>query len=286
MITIGNVVAALLKDYFMAKTDNSERFADVETIANGNYIPPIHVISIATHSERRLHIIAESQRLGLQINLFDAYSFQDLAEYPDFYDQSYRKKHFGYNMTPGEVGCFLSHRKLWQQCAQSDDLAWCILEDDVTLHPQFVQKMALVMDTISDWDILRLMSERWDRRGRLYRRVDKELCLMRYIRQPQGTAAYLIRPEAAQILLEHTEKILDAVDKMMDQYWLHGLRLLVLNPDLVSINEKLPSIIQERGWSAEHDKTRPLWRSLQRDLRNGWEACCAQGYFWSHYFHK
>lgn len=247
-------------------------------------MPPIHVISMASHPERRHHISAEARRLQVHLNLFEACAPRHIADYPNSYDQTYRKKYFGYEMTPGEVGCFMSHRSLWQQCAQSDDVAWCILEDDVVLGPNFVGKIALAMDTAGEWDILRLMSERWDRQGKLYLRVNNEFRLMRYVRQPQGTAAYLIRPDAAKVLLKHTEKMRDAVDKMMDQYWLHGLRMLVLEPALVSIDVKLPSIIQERGWSAEHRSSRPFWRRLQREVRNGWESLCARSYLWAQTF--
>ncbi len=264
----------------MDRFGNADVGSIENTVSSKKHIPPIYVISMARYAERRRHVLAEGQRLGLNLKLFDAVTPKSIADFPDFYDRAYRKKHFGYEMTPGEVGCFLSHRALWQLCAESDDAVWCILEDDVALHSQFVEKIGLALDSLADWDILRLMSERWDRRGKLYRPLDRDARLVRYVRQPQGTAAYLIRPEAAKTLLAYTENMRDAVDKMMDQYWRHGLRLLVLEPAPVSIAEALPSIIQARGWAAEHRRPRPLWRRLQRDLRNGREAVCAYGYLW------
>jgi GR25 family glycosyltransferase involved in LPS biosynthesis len=39
-------------------------------------------------------------------------------------------------MTPGAVGCFLSHRRCWEECVRSGE-ALLIFEDDVVLAPNF-----------------------------------------------------------------------------------------------------------------------------------------------------
>ncbi|WP_437560052.1 glycosyltransferase family 25 protein [Acidithiobacillus sulfuriphilus] len=234
-------------------------------------IPPIHVISMKSRPERRRHMESEGRRLGLKFQFLDAIEPQNKQDYPPNYDAAYRKKHFGYDLTPGEVGCFLSHRLLWEKCAASKDEVWCILEDDVHLGDGFQKKIALAVHARKEWDLLRLMSERYDRRGKIHRHLDCEARLMAYIKQPQGTAAYLIQPHTAQVLLESTQRIREPVDNAVDQYWQHGLRLLVLDPPLASIDPALPSAIQARGWEVDHSERRPWWRRLQRDLRNGRE---------------
>ena len=243
--------------------------------------PPVYVVSVRSSQERRRHIRQELEKLGLHFEFFDAVEPRGRDDYTERYDADYRRRYYGYDLTPGEVGCFLSHRRLWELCAVSTDAAWCILEDDVQLLPDFREKILLAMEHLTDWDVLRLIAERWDRRGHTYRLLNEKARLMHYIKPPQGTAAYLIRPQAAEKLLAHTRKIRAPIDNMLDQYWQHHLRLLVLDPSVVAVVEALPAAIGARGWDIEHGRKRPLWRRIQRDLRNGIEDLQARWYsFW------
>ena len=60
------------------------------------------------------------------------------------------------SLSPGEIGCILSHRKAWQAIVDSGVETAMVLEDDASkFAPDFVEKVALILKhTPSDWGIL------------------------------------------------------------------------------------------------------------------------------------
>lgn len=60
-------------------------------------------------------------------------------------------------MTPGAVGCFLSHRRCWEECVRSGE-ALLIFEDDVVLAPNFRNIVAAAVTRCNEPDVV----EKWD----------------------------------------------------------------------------------------------------------------------------
>ena len=50
----------------------------------------------------------------------------------------------GYMPRAGEIGCALSHRKVWRAMIDGDDAACCVMEDDVALSDGFVDMLRKV----------------------------------------------------------------------------------------------------------------------------------------------
>ncbi|XP_063244837.1 glycosyltransferase 25 family member-like [Bacillus rossius redtenbacheri] len=59
-------------------------------------------------------------------------------------------------MTMGEVGCFLSHYKIWKQVVEQGYSRVMVLEDDIRFEPFFRQKVAGLLAELRD------LSLRWD----------------------------------------------------------------------------------------------------------------------------
>jgi len=60
-------------------------------------------------------------------------------------------------MTKGMIGCFLSHRKCWQRCANAEGGRLIVFEDDVDLDGNFTAALEEAMgDLPDDWDVLLL----------------------------------------------------------------------------------------------------------------------------------
>lgn len=58
------------------------------------------------------------------------------------------------NLTPGECGCFLSHRAIWQDIARKNIKRAIIFEDDVTLFDNFEETLSEIVPNIpQDVDI-------------------------------------------------------------------------------------------------------------------------------------
>src|SRR5690606_22071274 len=58
-----------------------------------------------------------------------------------------------YNMRVGMVGCALSHIQLYINLLKSNDSYYIILEDDITLHSKFDEKLKEIQDKLFDYDI-------------------------------------------------------------------------------------------------------------------------------------
>jgi len=59
-----------------------------------------------------------------------------------------------YFCTPGMIGCFMSHLRIWEKVETEKLPAVVVLEDDVILYPNFSERIqALIQDLPDDWDV-------------------------------------------------------------------------------------------------------------------------------------
>lgn len=123
---------------------------------------------------------------------------------------------YPYSLTPGEVGCFLSHKKCWQRLIDSGESWALVLEDDSVFHPKAIE----YFDT-TDWipSGVQLVQFSFANDATF---SDKSISLPngnRLVRvkhsSPCGTYAYMISREAAQKALELANKIEGPIDNFM-----------------------------------------------------------------------
>ncbi|CAE8612195.1 unnamed protein product, partial [Polarella glacialis] len=70
-------------------------------------------------------------------------------------DELKEKVTFGcrYFCTPGMIGCFLSHRRIWERALSEGHAAVVALEDDVVLYPNFNKRLTSILSELPpDWD--------------------------------------------------------------------------------------------------------------------------------------
>ena len=72
----------------------------------------------------------------------------------------------GHPMALGEVGCFASHRSMWQKCVELGE-PLMIMEDDFQLLPGFAGAVEKVAENISDCGFIRLQTETRARKQRV-----------------------------------------------------------------------------------------------------------------------
>ncbi len=196
---------------------------------------------------------------GLAWSFFDAIR---VSEPPPEYDRDARRRWFGFDLSLGEIGCFLSHRALWLACTRSGERAWCILEDDLAVLPGFAETLAAV-EAAAGWDIVRLM-QLLPRRGWVQQRLPGGRSLLMFPRQPSGGQGYLVTPHGASVMLAYTRRIWEPMDNAVDTYWRHGLNVFGVDPPVIAVAAGLESSVGTRGTSE-----RPWWPGLKRDLSKG-----------------
>lgn len=87
---------------------------------------PIHVINLARATARWAHIRSQLEALHLAFERLEAVEGSTLEPMPP-----------DWPISPGERGCFASHRNAWLRIAGGDAAWGIVLEDDMVLHPSF-----------------------------------------------------------------------------------------------------------------------------------------------------
>ncbi|MBM5572175.1 MULTISPECIES: glycosyltransferase family 25 protein [Deefgea] len=201
-----------------------------------------YCISLPEEVARRAHILKQFSQHQLEITLFDAIK-PDENTAPKIYQQKKRLQLYGRDLSRGEMGCYLSHRALWELFLSTDAAHCCILEDDVELAEQFSEVIDNLLEKQSSWDLVRLAGT-FPRKGKTIAQIKAgEYQLLEYLEQPRGTLGYVINRAAAQALLEHTARMIHAIDDTMDQIWSHKLRTYGLEPFIVKESAQFISSI-------------------------------------------
>lgn len=192
-------------------------------------LPPVVVISLVDSDVRRTHIATQMTNAGVPFRFFDA---ERVEAYPPEYDALTRLQMYANHLTLGEVGCYDSHYRIWQDLARSNDDIWCVLEDDIELTPDFSRRLAAAMDVPAPWGVMRLKdcgsAGRWQVAA-----LPGGGVLNDHRKQPGGTHAYLIRRDAALTLLRYGRRMIHPVDDMINRNWEHGVRMISMAPAIV-----------------------------------------------------
>ena len=137
---------------------------------------------------------------------------------------------YPFELLPGEVGCFLSHRKCWQRIV---DEGWdyaLIVEDDMGLN-------------LKAYDDLQDLLKRNATPDSYIRLPPKNREVQHHVDDTQGalslitprvvglqTTAQLVGRKAAERLLKVTEKIDRPVDTFLQMHWITGLHMQAIQP--------------------------------------------------------
>jgi glycosyl transferase family 25 len=143
----------------------------------------------------------QAEKYGINFEYFDAVNGMALD------DGEYEALRYTYlrPMSRGEVGCFLSHKALWQKCADMNQ-AVIIFEDDVILSPEF---MAAAEQAYNVKGIDRVNLEGYFPQNKTFGKNTVALNgyqLTQLLEERAGAAAYILWPSGAKKLLAHYNK--------------------------------------------------------------------------------
>jgi glycosyl transferase family 25 len=174
-------------------------------------------------------------------------------------------------LTPNELGCFLSHKKAWQDCVDNH-IPTIIFEDDFCLLPHFEKAIHFLMNESTNWEAVRLQGLSDVPQEQI--QSNGEFALVRNIGDAVGATAYLLKPSAAKILIDAASDIYEPLDHFLEHRQKHHLEFLVISPypvDITGVETTIadrPGRLPIRGW----DKTkRSILRAFDRWLsKNPW----------------
>ncbi|MDP9108837.1 MAG: glycosyltransferase family 25 protein [Pseudomonadota bacterium] len=210
-------------------------------------------ISLASQTDRRAHMTAQLQQCGLPFRFFDAIRIDPAAPPPVSYDRQRRLKHSGVPMRAGEMGCYLSHQQVWRDFLAGGEQLCLVLEDDVTVLPDFAPVVQSLIEVSAQWEFVRLYGV-YPRPSVAIQPLACARQLVDYLDQPNGTQGYLINRDAAMRLLDYTARMWLAIDMSIDRDWEHGVRIMGIEPAVLSLDEDFATTL------GAVDKPRLSWQ--------------------------
>lgn len=171
-------------------------------------------------------------------------------------------------LTVGEIGCYLSHIKCWEELVQSNEKWALIIEDDIAISSRAQQYMLTENWIPAGADLVQLHGNKsCDTRIRKERipLTENGVELVRPIRPtPVGTLAYIISREAATYAIEHSKLLACPVDEfLVSPYTEFPKRFNIwrLDPCVVSVTDQESTL----GARVRHQKS-PLHVLIRRRL--------------------
>ena len=202
----------------------------------GQYVGyPIWLINLDSNPERYESAKKQLHKLGLDAERFSAIYGKNLspAEVIACYDPALNQKKFRRPLSPGEIGCYLSHRTLWQRMVDENIAMAFILEDDIDLEAEFLTVLEKITQ-LKHWDMIKLADDRAGT-GEQKKDLGDGYQLVNFAKVPNCTTAYALTLEGAKKLLSRP-KFFRPVDVDLQFY-----------PEL---NLTVYSILPYRLWSA------------------------------------
>jgi GR25 family glycosyltransferase involved in LPS biosynthesis len=219
------------------------------------------IIHLARAEGRRAHVEAMRAALPMPTEVVDAVDGALLsdAEKAAAYSAHLHRPFYPFELSASEIGCFLSHRKAWQALLDADLDAALVIEDDVDLDPgPFADGLALASQTMGEGTLVRFPYRSYSDAGvTIARSGEIRLLLPRVV--GLGMQVQLVDRIGAMRLLAATRSFDRPVDTFVQLPWLHGVRVLSVQPSGVrEIGGRLGgSTVQKRSGQR-------LWRNLRR----------------------
>jgi len=203
----------------------------------------IYVISLKDSVGRRADASVQLDKLNFDWEFIDAVDGRKFSSIPSEYNPSKVKRLLGFEMTSSELGCFLSHKKIWHLISQNKNGA-VILEDDFVITKDFESTVLNILRGTPNLDFLRLQGLANVENKTIEIFEDVRLCEL--FEDPLGSSAYYISPTCASHFIERTKEIFEPLDHFLANTKWHGIKSLALLPYPVAVSED-PSTIIDRG---------------------------------------
>lgn len=258
---------------------------------NTDALPPAIVISLPQSAARRAIMARALDGLGMPYAFFDGINGYalDPDTLPD-YAGLRRRLFFGRDLTPGEIGCTLSHRAVLRKIVDENIPVALVLEDDARLADDLPDVLRALMKR-GGWDMVRFLGRPKTLKAmRDVGPLTGKYALTRAYGTPGGAYAYLVTRKAAAALLPFMQKNWQPNDMILGQTWRTRLDVYAVRPAAIVADDDIDSTIGDernrkskdslRGWEKiAHPFTRSAfklwenagkffaWRSMRRKDR-------------------
>ena len=219
---------------------------------------PTFVINLERDKARMDSVSKELTSHGVQFSRFPATDGRALTDSELRKSTTWLGRHL---CTRGMVGCYCSHRRIWEMVAEElNDECALVLEDDVALAPDFLEGVDTALEELEaavgkgEWDVLMLGALGCVEPNGKYganrltaaisggmRRTKRVSERIHVPQRPYGTHAYLLSRRGARKLLERVPLAVHHVDNVA--WGVRDLDLYLTHPMLAFQRFEAPSTV-------------------------------------------
>ncbi|MEE9387155.1 MAG: glycosyltransferase family 25 protein [Paracoccaceae bacterium] len=194
-----------------------------------------------------IHLRRNTDRTGNVANLLQNLPLAEVVDAVDgqvlddkalasVYETDLHDPKYPFRMGPNEIACFLSHRKCWQKIVDGGDICALVAEDDLNVDAKlWAPALDVALRNMTPDRIIRFPPKN---REKINRKIDQEQGALLFRPSVIGLSAvlHLIGRNAAQQLLDLTEKFDRPVDTYLQMRWHTGIETLSVYPNGVDNN--------------------------------------------------
>ncbi len=195
-----------------------------------------YVINLARAVERRVYMEQQLQRLGIDYEIFPAVDGQELSEEDlQQYSSKDSKKLNGRELSKNEIGCALSHLRIYEKLISSGEENVLILEDDINIGQMFVEILRHKEKLPPDWEFINFITDAKEQPFGppifdIYRPS-------RFKNRANRCAANLVNVKGARKLAGHARPIRTSSDGLTGRTEITGLISYGIYPRVVTLRE-------------------------------------------------
>jgi glycosyl transferase family 25 len=181
----------------------------------------IFVINLDCSKDRLDNITTELEKAQLNFTRISAINGSSLnsSELDTYYNPALNKRTYRRSLSRGEIGCYLSHRRCWQQVVDKNLSMALILEDDAQLNTQLPDVLSSIEQISINWDIIKLCDPPKYKKRLSTVPLDINFDLCQYKKIPSRATGYAISYKGATKLLQARNLFARPVDDDMQFYW-------------------------------------------------------------------
>jgi len=212
---------------------------------------PVFIINLKSSEERKKFTCEHLEKVGVTPQIIDAVDGNDITDeevsnnanfgiYKTFLHERYLLKQ--------ELGCFLSHLRIYRKMVDENIPLSCILEDDAICTEDFGILLKSIELSEKEWDILYAGHHS----GESFKGVksfrnkpiqDNQIMIGEPIEPAFGSYGYFIRKKAAVILLAKAFPINKPFDSYLGSSNKAGLKMRIITPACIIHNDGLNSTV-------------------------------------------
>lgn len=221
------------------------------------------IVTLERAKDRQQNIAAQLEAIGHPFEYFYGVDGGQ-GHHPlfDHYNEFKRLKVRGEPMSPGQLGCFASHYRIWQACVNSQEPV-LVIEDDALINPERFQTFVNAIPELPrDVECLRLFENKSKVRKGIHRRhLAGELYMKKFLKGHMSTTGYYLTPSGARKFLSGASEWILPVDLYMDQFWHNGVECFGITPPCLTNDEQFQSMIDD----GKGRPSKPIGTKIRRE---------------------